>query len=250
MVYIIKEKNMISDIIQEVRKNQALAKQELINDPRTLNTQLGNIKRAEENISQLFTNLRSEVQRNLVLILVTGKHAKEFTEMAEQNIACFGFEAEGIYKLISNEIHDSFLGKPASSAIIDVAMGTMSDLSHEVGIVGYDFPRFHSDDAIQLTDREALEKLIQKIFVREVGAELVTIKAIHDATKKILDSDFAGRKVPVLLHSQDKELLQAIADGSRGLTKNILSVNVTKKPTIESVEEKLLELSKKAMQGE
>lgn len=241
---------MITDIIQEVRKNQVLAKKEIIQDPRTINTQLGNIKRAEENISQLFTQLRSEVQKNLVLILVTGKHAKEFTELAEQNIACFGFEAEGVYKLISNEIHDSFLGKPASPSIVDIAMGVMSDLSHEVGIVGYNFPRFQANDSVQLNTREDLEKLIQKIFVREVGAELVTLKAVHDTTKKILDSEFAGRKVPVLLHSQDKDLLQAIAEGSKGLTKNILSVNVTKKPTIESVEEKLLELSKKAMQGE
>lgn len=241
---------MITEIIQQIREQQSLLKKEIIPDPRTMATQLGNLKRAEDTINHLFIDLRSEVQKNLVLILATGKNSSQFASIAEESFACLSFKAESVYERLAQNIHESFLGKPASPSIVDIAMGNMSDLSHEIGILGYNMPMFKSTDAVQLNTQKDVQKLIQNIFVRDVGAELVALMAVHDAAKKIVDTDFEGKRVPVILHTKDKELVEAIAKDSTRLTNKIFLVNCSKEQTAETVEEKLKELSKKAQGGE
>lgn len=241
---------MINQIIKDIRTQQDLAKKPLVEDSRTLNTQLGNIKRAEENLSSLFMDLRTEVQRNLVLILVKGSKAEEFAKVAQEEFACLAFPANSVYKKLSDNVDDMFLNKTSSPSIVDLAMGGMSDLAHEIGILGYNFPKFTSDDMVFLKDRKDLEKLVEKIFIREVGAELAVLSAIHDASKKIMETDFDGKKVPVILHSSDKTLIEALAKDANRVTSTVFTVTAPKEITKEAVEEKLIELSKKAAKGE
>lgn len=238
---------MIKDIIQKIREQQELTKKEIVPDPRTYNTQLGNIKRAQENLDMLFMELRDEVRKNMVLILASGKNAEDFAKIAEAEFSCISMDAEGVFKQIAGYVSDDFIGKVASPSIIDIAMGAMSDLSHEIGILGYNYPQFKTNpDARQLNTRKDLEELIMQVFNREIGAELVALKAVHDATRKIMDTDFEGKKVPLVLFSQNKELMEKIAQDSKALTSRVFLVNNTKKPTSESVENKLIELSKQS----
>jgi hypothetical protein len=239
---------MIKKIIEEIRQQQELTKKEIVPDARTINTQLGNIKRAEKALTHLFIDLRNEVKSNLVLILVGGKHSEEFSKIAEESFACLTFEADAVFKEMASGVDDMFLGKSATPGIFDIAMGGMSDISHEIGIVGYNYVQFKSEDAIQINDRKDLVNLIANAFNREIGAELVVLKAVHDATIKIMDSDFNGKKVPVILHSDNKQLMSKIAEDAPRATKNVFVVNVTQKPTNKSVESKLVELSKQAQE--
>jgi hypothetical protein len=241
---------MITEIIKQIRDQQSLLKKEIVPDPRTMATQLGNLKRAENEINHLFVDLRSEVQKNLVLILATGKNSSQFASIAEQSFGCLSFKAESVYERLAQNVHETFLGKPASPSIVEIAISNMSDIAYEIGIVGYNMPMFKSTDTVQLNTQEDVQNLIQTIFVRDVGAELVTLMAVHDAAKKILETDFEGKRVPVILHTTNKELADAIAKDSTRLTNKIFTVNCTKEQTEKTVEDKLKELSKKAQGGE
>jgi len=238
---------MIKKVIQQIREQQVLAKKEIIQDPRTMNTQLGNIKRAEENLNHLFIDLRNEVKNNMVLMLVSGKHAEDFAKIAEESFSCISLLAEGVFKDMADRVDDSFLGKPASPTILDIAMGVMSDLSHEIGILGFNHVNFKTaEDSVQLNNRQDLVKMIKNSFNRDVGSELVVIKAIHDTSVKIMNSEFEGKKVPVILFSEDKDLIDIIEKDSHNVIRKSFKLNINKKPTLESVENKLIELSKQS----
>jgi hypothetical protein len=240
---------MIKEIIEQIRDQQALTKKEIIPDKRTLSTQLGNIKRAEETLNHLFIDLRDAVKQNIVLILVGGKHSKDFAEIAAENFACITFKAEGVFEEIAGYVDDNFLGKPASPTIFDIAMGAMSDMSHDIGILGYNYVQFKSEDAGQLKTREDLVNLIANAFNREIGAELVALKAIHDTAVKIMESDFEGKRVPVIMYSENKKLLNKIGEDSKRVINKVFAVSASKKSTKESVENKLVELSKQAQEA-
>lgn len=235
---------MINKIIEEIRRQQELIKKEIVPDSRTLNTQLGNIKRAEEDLSHLFIDLRNEVKDNLVLILVSGKHSSDFAKTAEEDFSCLAFEANSLFKQIASNVDDMFLGRSATPGIFDIAMGAMGDISHEIGIVGYNYVQFRSEDTIELNSRDDLVNLIANAFNREIGSELVVLKAVHDAALKIMNGDFVGKKVPVILYSDNEQLMSKIEEDAPRAVGIVLTVKLTKKPTKESVEKKLTELSK------
>lgn len=241
---------MIKQIIEQIREQQEVSKKELIPDGRTMAMQIGNIKRAEENLSSLFMDLRNAVSRSSIIILVKGTGSKKFGKIADEAFGCLSFEADSIFKKIADRVDDSYLQKTASSSIFDIAMGAMSDIAHEVGILGYNYVQFRSDDAVHLKDRKDLEKLIGNAFNREIGAELVILNAIHEATLKIMDSDFEGSKVPLILHSSNADLIDKIALDSKNLNSNVFVVNSNGKVDEGTVEKQLTQINEKVQKGQ
>lgn len=241
---------MIKKIIEEIREQQEITKKEIVPDGRTMASQIGNIKRAEENIASLFMDLRNAVSQSSIIILVKGGGAKKFGRIADDSFGCLSFEAESIFKRIADRVDDSYLQKTASSSIFDIAMGALGDISHEVGILGYNYVQFRSDDAVHLKDRKDLEKLIANAFNREIGAELVVLNAIHDATKKIMESDFEGSKVPLILHSTNAELIEKIAIDAKNLNSRVFVVNTNSKVNEEDVEKQLIQINEKIQKGQ
>lgn len=239
---------MIKSIIQQMRLQQAEATKELVPDGRTMTSQLGNIKRAEENLNQLFIDLRNEVSKNAIVILVKGDSGQQFSKIAE-DFGCLTFEAEAPFKKISDRVDDSYLGKTASDSILDIAMGALSDISHEVGILGYNYVQFRNDDAVHLNNRKDLENLIAKTFNREIGAELVVLYTIHEAALKIRDSDFEGSRVPLVLYSENSNLIDQIAMDSKRLNMNVFVLESNGKVDDKAVEKQLTKINQKVKKG-
>jgi len=241
---------MIKNIIEQIREQQIVAKKEIVPDGRTMASQLGNIKRAEENLSSLFVDLRNEVSRNAIIILVKGSGSKKFGKIADEAFGCLSFEADSLFKKIASRVDDSYLQKTASPGIFDIAMGAMSDLAHEVGILNYNHLQFTNDDATHLKDRKDLEKLIANAFNRDIGAELVVLNAIQESTLKIMESDFEGTKVPLILHSSDPQLIDKIALDAKNLNSNVFVVNSVGKVDEGTVEKQLTQINEKVKKGQ
>ena len=241
---------MIKNIIEQIREQQLVTKTEIVPDGRTMASQLGNIKRAEENLNSLFVELRNEVSKNSIIILVKGSGSKKFGKIADESFGCLSFEADSLFKKIASRVDDSYLQKTASPSIFDIAMGAMGDIAHEVGILGYNYVQFKSDDAVHLKDRKDLEKLIANAFNREIGAELVVLNAIHESTLKIMESDFEGTKVPLILHSSDSQLIDKIELDAKNLNCSVFVVNSIGKVDEGSVEKQLTQINEKVKKGQ
>jgi hypothetical protein len=242
VVYNINGGYMIKEIIQQIREQQELARKPLVDDVRTMSTQLGNIKRAEENINELYLSLRNEVMTNGIVILVSGSGSEKFAKIAEENYACFSFDAKDFFRHVSSYVDDVYLNNTITSSVFDIAMGAMSDLSHEIGILGYNYLQFKNEDARQVKNREEFVDLLANAFSREIGSEVVILDAIHKTAKKIMDGDFEGSKVPLILYSKDDKIIESLNKDSKNVTKNVFLIKTTKTVKESDVENNLIKI--------
>jgi hypothetical protein len=236
---------MIKKVLQEIRDNQEILKKELVIDQRTLEAQMGNRRRAEENVKSLFSapgGLRDAVRKNCVVMLVTGKNAQQFSDIAANNYGCFSYDARGVIKDLASKVDDQLLNRVCTSDIFNIVFGAFGNLAHELGFLGYNFLHFKAEDAVTLRTREDLVNVLTKAFCREVGGEMIVYKAIHDASVSIMESDFEGSKVPIILYSENKELIDILAKDGIFATPNVFVIEASKKQTEETVEKKLIEI--------
>ena len=127
-------------LLEEIKKNREIANLSLENpDPRTYTTKLGQIKRAKENLKELFLQYRQEVSNRAVFILTSGKHADSFIEIATgDEFGCFSTPAKSLYEEIASKISSRYYEDQTSSpALFDLFMSSFNDICDEIGIIGY-----------------------------------------------------------------------------------------------------------------
>jgi hypothetical protein len=236
---------MLKKVLEEIKQKNEILNRELVIDQRTLSNQIGNKERAAEDLKSLMIDLRNVVQNNCVIILAHGKHAESFANIGAEAFGCFSFLAQVPFELISQSIHDTYIGQTNSPQILDLAMEKFVDIASELGILGYNYPQFQQADAVTLTDRGVLIECLTNIFNRDIGGEFVLFNAIHLATQEIARTNFEGSRVPIIIHTENKELAEVLTKDSEFVTPNAFNLEVNKKQTEESVEKQLLNIKNK-----
>lgn len=231
---------MIKNVLKEIKEQQEILSRELVVDARTLPAQLGIRAQAEEKLNALLVDLKESIRNNCVFIAASGKNAQTFANIAQEEFGCFAFNAQEPFEKMTENIHDTYIGQHNSPEIINLAMNEFSSIASNIGILGYNYPLFASQDALLLKDRKTLVDAITNIFNRDVGSEFVLYYAINEVAKKLMSLDFEGNKVPIILYSDDSELINTLKKDSETIQQKLFIVECNKKQTTETVEKQLL----------
>lgn len=238
----------LESLIEEIKKNKKLANKKIEEvNPQVYTTQLGKIKRAKENLKSLFIEYRKEVGLNSVFILAKGKASSSFLEIAtSDDYGCFGVSADDVYEDIASKVDPRYYDDQTSSpAVFDILMSSFNDICDDVGIIGYPAVLFESKYKKRLKSKQDLINLTKEAFNDKVGSELVGLYAINKVSEEAVNKDYDGKSIPIIIHSKDNKLLDALSSTLKNVSRNVFKISTTKKYTTKSVEEELLKLRNK-----
>lgn len=240
------EAKNFENLIKEIEKKKVIANSELPTDPRTFTTKLGHIKRAKEDLKQLFLDYRKAVQNKALFILVKGNQSESFVNIAQDEFECFGVEGEEIFEKIIEPINERYYDNQQSSpALFDLMMSSFNDICDDIGILGYPAVLFESKYLKRLRSKEDLLELTKKAFSEKVGTDLVGLYATDVVARKAVNSGYKGQTIPIVIHSKDKELIDDLEKSLKNINPNVFKISVTKKQNDKLVKEKLLAIREK-----
>jgi len=232
-------------LIKEIDKNRVIANAEIPEDAdgRTLTTRIGHKKRAKQNLEDLFLEYRNHVRDNAVFILNTGKEHGSFTKVATEEFGCFAVNADEVYEFLADQIDSrNYLNKSATPGLFDMLMSVFNNVCNDIGIIGYPMVLFESKFKRNLKSKEDFVSLIKESFNSKIGSELVGLYAIDKVARKAISEGYSGTTIPVILFTDDKDLVENMNSSLRNINPNVFKVAMTKKATSESVEKNLVKI--------
>lgn len=235
-------------LIAEIEKNRKLANEVIPEDvdPRTLTTKIGHIKRAKENLKDLFLDYRNHVKENAVFILLKGKQSDSFINVATSEYGCFSVGADELYEAIISQINRRHYTKQTSSpALFDMFMSVFNNICDDIGIIGYPAVLFEAKYRRMLESKEDILALVKEAFNDKVGSDLVGLYAIDKVARKAVNEGYSGTTIPIIISTEDKGLIDELEKSLRNINPNVFLVSTNKKQNTKSVEEKLVEIRSK-----
>ena len=223
----------LESLVETIAKKKDLVAQERdlpeINNPNVVRQKLGHIKRAKEDLKQLFYDYRKEVQNRAAFIIVTGDKAEGFVKTTEKGFGCYGVDAEILFKEIGKQIPTPiYLNKSSSPALFDYFAAKFGDRALDIDIIGHPHLGFESKYNKVLKSEEDMVNLMKKAFNEKVGAEVIGLDAIDRVAERAVNDGYAGKTVPIVLHTQDEELIIELSKTLKKLTGNIFIVSAGK----------------------
>lgn len=235
------------ELIKQIKLNKEIASRDIGEvDPRKVRGMLGKIKRAKENLKELQLEYRNHVRENLFFLIVNGKESKSFCDIASsETFGCFSTQAEEFYEEIASKIDKRHYDNQSSSpALFDMLMSVFSDLCGEIGIIGYPALIFDKKYSRRLTSKEDLVKLVQESFDEIIGKELVGLYLTDKVATKAMVDGFEGKKIPILININKKELSLGLDSALKNITPNVFGITVKGEQDEEKVKKELIKIKK------
>lgn len=234
------------NLIKEIEKKKVIANSDLPTDPRTYTTKLGHIKRAKEDLKQLFLDYRKAVQARALFILVKGGQAESFVNIAQKEFECFSVQGDELFEKIIEPINERYYDNQQSSpALFDLMMSSFNDICDDIGILGYPAVLFESKYLKRLKSKEDLLDLTKRAFNDNVGSDLVGLYATDVVARKAVNDGYKGKTIPIIIHSKDKGLIDDLDKSLKNINPNVFKLSITKKQNEKLVKEKLLSIREK-----
>jgi hypothetical protein len=222
----------LKDIIEKIVETQNLtnAKDCESENPHLRRAVLGNKKRAKDDLINLFEEARNVVRENCTFILVTGSQDKKFADIASEEYSCFTQVGEEFYEKLMSDINPRIYSNQISGpALFDLVGAAFEDMALSMGINSYPPLLFEQQFKKVLKDKKDATEVVTRAFNKKVGAEVVGYYSINSATSKVIDTNFEGSVVPIVLYSKDIELIKEFASNFRKITKNVFVVSTGSK---------------------
>jgi len=218
---------MLKNILKEIDKNKQMAATNLEEVEWNIkSTMEGQVRRAKENLKNLFYDYKNALKSRVTFIMVNGKGSKKFAEVASENYSALSYNAEDFYKEIVDKVDTvNYLGRNLSSSLVDILSSVLEETALEVGITGYPALLYKEKYAVLLDTKEDLVGVFKKMLNEEVGAEFVGLALLDKAATAAAKNSFAGSVLPIVIYSQDNGLLEALSkDFNKMLTPNVFTV--------------------------
>jgi hypothetical protein len=235
----------LKDIVKKIDDIKAVAQMTPTQNPRTYNMQLGKIRRAQEDLNLLLEDYRQEVRRKVVFILPAGAGAEKFTQIASEG--CFSLDAKELFNKISDKISPVLYGnQPFNASTLDTAMSYFAELADTIGITSYPQVIFKAKYAKKLGSKQDLSESLKESMSESIGSDIVGHYSVHAVAQLAINEKFAGKVVPVVLHSDDAEFIQQLSESLKNITKNVFLVD-NKEDVLDKDVEAVLKKIKKAV---
>jgi hypothetical protein len=216
------------DLIYELAETRKLATQDPGNNPANYVTKLGKIKKAQEKMVELFYTYRKQVEINAVIMITGGKKAEEFANLAKDECGCFAVSLDEMFNVLMEEIgEENYKNRAASAVVFEILNINLDILAERIGIQSVPYVNYNTkynktlktlDDVVQLAKDAILEL--------EDGALLPIFYAIDKVATQAVNEEYEGKNIPIVLYTEDMDLLAAAALSGKKLNPNTFVLNI------------------------
>jgi hypothetical protein len=241
----------LEKLVKTIKEKRELAKQvpEQGAHPQTYTTRLGRIKRARNDLIELYFKYRNEMQKRALFVVLDGKEGSinKFAEIAESEFDCFVSDSEEIFQEIVYGVDKAYYKNIVSSpGLFDVLMGSFNEVANRIGILQYPMVLFDKKYLRNLKTREDVLNLTKEAFTDKLGGELIGVYAIDKAATQGVNKEYDGKIVPILIKANDKKIVDKLNKDLLLLNRNTFTINLDEEEVNSSlVENKLLEIRNK-----
>jgi len=220
-------KNELAELVQVIQKKKEIASLKVDHEHfATRTTKKGKIKRAKEDLTELFLQYREALKNRAVFILTSGTETDKFVKLAEKNFGCFSVNADKFYSDLADQINPRlYTNHKASPGLFDLLSSHFEARAQAIGIIGFPALIFESKYNKILKGKEDLLKLTKRAFNDKIGSEVVGLDAIDLVAQKAVNELYEGKIVPIILHSEDQDLIKELSSGLRNITPNVFIVS-------------------------
>jgi hypothetical protein len=235
--------------LKQVLKNKEnlveLSKERPGADPRTFTVRQGKIKRAQQELEDMYGTYRSLVYQKSIAILSLGPEAESFNDIADKEFGCYRVNGMGLFEEIADKIDKvHYTDIAATSNLFAMIVDLFQESADEIGISSYPQIVFNKKYSKRLSGREDLINLMANVFFESVGPEIVGHYAITKASKAAFNDDFSGKVVPIVLTIRE-DLANKLQDSLESIGMKVFVVVSDKQADKEEVGKQLVSIKKK-----
>lgn len=222
----------LQDLLQEIKDLKAQATVDIDPTSPTAGVRMANKKQAKLKLDDAFLRTQKTLLSSAVMIVVTGDDAESFAKVAEKEYEVLSFSANDIYEQIAAEVPEgNFLGRQLNPATVDVISSMTEVLAQNIGITSYT-PLVYRNvmSSPTMMNRVDLVNTVKSLHANFVGLEFTGLFFINKATYKVIDSDYKGNTVPVLIYSSDTQYAKQLAQDLTKITNRVALVDTSEVP--------------------
>jgi len=223
--------NSLKSIVETIKQRRSIVDTEKslheVVDPFAQRTKLGQIKRAKEDLKDLYLEYRTELKQRAAFVILTGSKKEEFSALAEKDFGCFFLDADTFYLSILEKVPARlYTNFTASPTLFDHIGARFGDMAQDIEIIGHAAFLFESKYKKVLKDKNDALELMKRAFNDKIGGEVVGLDAIHRVAARAVNEDFSEKTVPIILQTDDELLVKELARDLKRLTPNVFVVSI------------------------
>lgn len=194
------------------------------------NVKLGRIKRAKTDLEEAYSQYRTAVRENSVLIITTGDGFEEFTRIAKSDCGCFSADLNETFVALTEAIDEAnYKNRVVGSFIFDVINTNMDLLAGKIGLASVPYMHFTSKYNHILKGKEDLVKLTRDIvFDLEDGAILPSFYTTDKISEESIKAGYVGSNIPIIMYTSNCETAEIVYRATKNIAGNTFLVTVGK----------------------
>lgn len=235
----------LKQILANKESLQTISSQPSGTDPRTRSVRDGKIKKAKQDLADMYDSYRQNVYTKSIAILSLGEFSESFNEVAEKDFGCYRVNGMGIFQEIADKIDKAhYENIAATSNLFEIVSNLFEETASDLGIASYPMMVFNKKYAKRLTDKQSLVNLIADVFFATIGPEVVGHYAVTKASKMAFEDDFTGKVVPIVVSIRE-DLVKDLQKSLEEIGMKVFVVLSDKQADKEEVGKKLVSIKKK-----
>jgi len=233
----------LKEILKSIDDVKVIAQMTPEQNPRNYNVQLGKIRRAQEDLNALLEGYRNAVRQKAVFILPTGAGAEKFTQMASEG--CFSSNVDDLFVKVTEMLSPVlYENQPFNASTLDTAMSYFSEVMDTIGVTSYPQVVFKSKYIKTLRNKQDMVDSLREAVIEQVGPEIIGYFTIHTIAQQAVNEKFAGKAVPIVLHSNDLSAIEKLSEDLKIVTRNVFLIDSKEDVSEKDVEATLKKIKK------
>jgi hypothetical protein len=238
---------MLEQLLTEINKQKKDAEIDIdAVDPRVREHVKGKIRRAKNQLEQLYVEYKNEILKRSVFIMATGQNARSFANIAEEEYKCFKIDGDTFFKDIVDEVHpDLYEGKTVNSSVFEVLNNLLEDRMKNLDVISYNSLMFDTRYQKTVKDKNELIQVARDAITDIIGGEVLGLDALERVSREAVNREYKSKMVPIVIYSEDEKFIKKASEQVKNLTTKVFVVN-SKENDAESVGNTLKEIASKA----
>lgn len=217
----------LENVLEKISEEQTVANQDLnLVSPRVIAYKKGQVVAAKERLELLRQDLKKEVIKRSVFIVVTGSDSEQFASIASEEFKCLSFSANRLASDVVNKLSDQlYLNRTLNANTFDIIDNLLEDEMKRLDIASYNRLAFSAKYLRNIKSKQDMIDLVNQALADSVGSEVIGLDALDKVVENIIDTKKVSRIVPIILHTYNNDLVLDLAKNLKTITNKVFTVS-------------------------
>lgn len=210
----------LQNLLKEIMEQKVAASVQINGASPTAGMQAANRRLAKMRLEDLFLQAQKELLKSSVVMVVTGKDAEKVMEVSEKDFDVYAYEYNKLITDFANEIPEtSYSMRALGPSTVGLLSALIEAKAIDMGVVEYQPLVWQNSMAGSVNkSKEDFINSVDSLFENTIGYDIPILDIINQTTSKIIQDEFVGNSVPIMILCKDEQKAEKIFNTSKSLT--------------------------------